>query len=134
MSKLIEEIQAMSPEERIELAAVLKGLEPKPEPEVKQMGTPFDMRPRDARGKLLTAEEAWDQENPLCIRPYSYSETYVNQFDNGRKKVKKYTKAEIDEYNAKQLKIWLKAKREVFPDCLEPEIDPDACKVYYRYR
>ena len=136
MSRLIDEIRAMSPEERQELAAVLEDLEPKPEPEAIQLGKPFDLRPKDDRGVLLSPEAAWDRDHSLghFLRIYGYYETNDCRFFGGKLTVKKFTKKEIDEYNAEQLQIWLKAKREVFPDCLEPEFNPETGAVKYLYR
>lgn len=132
LDALKEELKNASVEDRQELAAILKDLEPKKKEEARQLGDPIDRRPRGNRGELLSPEEAWDKDHPLSILHYGY---YVeSQCYGGKRTEKRYTKQEINEYNAEQLRIWLTAKREVFPDCLEPEINPDTGKVNYLYR
>lgn len=134
MSDLLNQIRSMSSEEKAELAAALKDLEPKPVQEAKQLGEHLDRRPRGDRGELLSPEEAWDRDHPLSILPYCYTRTEDNRFTGGKLTVRRFTKKEINEHNAEQLQIWLKAKREVFPDCLEPKINPESGTVKYLYR
>ncbi len=120
MSKLIDEIRAMSPEERKELSAALKDLDQKPEQEVRSIGTPMrNPRTIDAYGNPLSAEEIYDREHRRIHRPYGYSETSSDY--TGRTKTKYWTKEEVDAYNREVDQNWLEAKRKIFPDATLPD-------------
>ena len=119
---LIERIRTASPKEKAALAAVMKDiLEPKPEPEYKQLGKPFDFRPKDEHGRLLTDEELWDREHALLprLKPYGFTETSINGL-TGQKTTKKWTRAEVDAYNEPIQQEWLQEKRKLFPDAQLP--------------
>ena len=119
MSNLIEEIRNMTPAERAELAGVLKNLEPKPQPVVKQLGQSWDMRPRDERGRLLSEEEIYDQEHPLNLLPYGFTETSTNVM-TGKVSKKVWTKEEVDAHNFPIAEAWLIEKRKFFPHAQLP--------------
>lgn len=120
MSKLIDEIRAMSPEERRELSAVLKDLEPKPEREVISLGTPL-LNPKyyDTYGNPLSEEEIYDKEHPRIHMPYGYYESQT--VFGGETKTKYWTKEEIDAHNRKVDEDWLARKRKIFPDATLPD-------------
>ncbi len=119
MSKLIDEIRAMSPAERRELSAVLKDLDQKPEQEVRSLGEPMrDTQAIDAYGNPLSAEEIYNQKNPRRHLAYGYFES-MTTFD-GETKKKYWTKEEIDAYNRNVDEKWLAAKRKIFPNATLP--------------
>ena len=115
---ILDEIRTMSPEEKAELFAALKDLEPKPEPEIHSLGEPFDRTPRDESGRLLTAEKIYDRDHPLMRKPYGYYESF--QDITGKKTRKVWTRAEIDAFNKPIEEAWLNEKRKHFPDATLP--------------
>ena len=116
---ILDEIRAMSPEERSELSAALKDLEPDPKPESREIGQAMrDAHKLDVYGNLLSAEEIWDRDNPLQRIPYGYSET-IHVFGQASK-VRYWTKAEVDAYNDKAETEWIARKRKLFPDAEIP--------------
>ena len=118
MSDLLNQIRSMSPEEKAELAAALKDLEPKPKSESREIGQAMgDPRKQDAYGNPLSAEEIWDRENPLQRIPYGYSET-THVFGQAPK-TRYWTKAEVDADNDKVEAEWLARKQKVFPSATE---------------
>lgn len=117
---LIDEYRAMSPEERREFTQLLQE-EDKPEPEVRQLGEPFDLRPRDERGALLTPEEIYDRRHPLeGIWPYGFSIT--SQVMGQDPVVRYYTDQEVAAHNEPIIQAWLEEKRKHFPDAKRPSI------------
>ena len=120
MSKLIDEIRAMNPEERKELSAILKDLEPKPEAEHRSIGECMrNPKHVDAYGNQLSAEEIYDAEHPRDLKAYGFCESFTG-FD-GKTKTKYWTRAEVDAYNQKSNEAWLMEKRKVFPNATLPE-------------
>ena len=122
MSNLIEEIRAMSPEEQAELAAILdKAKETTKHKQIPQRIEEPMLNPRDhdAYGNALSPEEIWNREHPLILRNYGHCET---RHDYGKPESKRYWKdEEVDAYNAEQKRLWLEAKRKVFPNATLPE-------------
>ena len=114
MSRILDEIKTMTQEERAELSAALKDLEQKPTPEARMIGEMADPRSRDSHGNRLSAEQIWDQEHPLLLKPYGFSETEV-AFGKPAK-TKYWSREEVDRYNEEQKRLWLKEKQKVFPD------------------
>lgn len=117
---LIDQIRAMSPEEKKALAAALKDLEPKPEPEHVSLGKSPDFRPKDEHGRPLTAEEIYDREHPLQLmrKPYGYYESF--QDITGKKTCKVWTRAEVDAFNKPIEEAWLAEKKKHFPNAILP--------------
>ena len=124
---IISRIKTATPEEKAELAAVMAEAlkEQKPKPTVRPMGEAPSMVQRDDRGKPLTAEEIWDREHPILplLKTYGFTETTTN-FHTGKTYTKRWTDAEVDEYNAPIKQKWLEEKRKVFPNAqLPPTMD-----------
>ena len=122
MNKLIEEIRAMSPEEQAELAYILdKARETTRQKQLPQrIEKPMlNSRDYDAFGKPLSPEEIWDRDHPLILYDYGHCET---RHVYGKPETKHYwTDKEVDAYNAEQKRLWLEAKRKVFPNATLPE-------------
>ena len=129
---IIDEIRAMSPKERTALSNALKELEPKQEPEPRQIGEPMHGAGWDPqRGdymhcgitltefKNLPPEKQYDLEHPLVLREYGYRETVASW---GKPQETKYwSKREIDAYNEERKLLWLEEKRKIFPDATLPD-------------
>ena len=116
----IAKILEATPEEQEALAAALEKAKQKKKPEIKSMGQPFDRRPKDEHGRLLTPEEVWDREHPLIRKPYGYCETC--QDITGKKTRRVWTRAEVDAFNRPFEEAWLTEKRKLFPNAVLPPV------------
>lgn len=117
---IIDEIKKMSPEERKELHKVLTDLEPKPENEIRSLGNNLrGPAACDDYGNPLTKEQIYDKEHPLILVQYGRRESY--HVFGQEPKVKFWTDAEVDAYNAAKKEEWLAEKRKYFPDATLPE-------------
>ena len=118
---LLEEIRAMSPEEKAALSEALNDLEPKPEPEGRYLGNMRDPRYIKSNGEYMTEEEKYDYDHPLtglwCYGTYDLIQVF------GQPAKKKYRSMdEVDAHNKEIIDAWYEAKRIVFPNCLKPVI------------
>lgn len=97
MSKLIEEIKAMSPEERAELAEAIRSLDSEPVPVTEIAAGPVAV---DEFGRRLSPSEEYDRLHPLQLLSPGYTET-VTDYETGKRKIKKWTVDEIEQHNSK---------------------------------
>jgi len=120
---ILDEIRAMSPEEKAALSEALKDLEPKPEPEARMLGDPMgNPRYLKENGEYMTDEEMYDKDHPLTGLWYYGGYKLVQVMGQAAKKTY-YTKDEVDAHNEEIINAWYEAKRKKFPNCLRPEYE-----------
>lgn len=115
---LIDEIRAMSPEERKEAKQLLQETENQ-SIEARSLGECMhgpDWDPRTGRYKNdgLTPEEIYVRDHPLILRQYGYSESYA-EWGKPQKTIY-WSKREVDAYNEDLKKQWLEEARKHFPN------------------
>lgn len=124
---ILDEIRAMSPEEKAALSEALKDLEPKPEPKVINQGFMHGTGWDASRGTYmhrsgitmdefnrLSPPEQYILEHPVPLRAYGYCERFA--FFGQPEKTKYWSRKEIDEYNEEQKRLWLEKAHKVFPN------------------
>lgn len=118
MSRLIDEIKNMSPEEKAELMEALKPEQPRQESRTlgTSLGNPMH---QNQYGQLLSAEELYDREHPitdLWASDYSITESDYS----GKTRRRYFTEEEIIAHNKEVKRIWLEEKRKFFPNATLP--------------